>query len=120
MEILGQIESIPESRTHTEPNAILDLGVSVGGRDMDMTFTFKNTGNVPQTLTMNSVSDFVNCVLTTPGKFIFDGGVESPIVNVAEILPGQLAYYVFAIKLDEFPPGTPLQNYSLHADWSWS
>jgi len=120
MEIKGQIESIPEVRTHIEPSPVLDLGVAVGGRELDITLTFKNTGNVNQTLTMNSVLDFLNCVLTTPGKFVYEGGVESPIVNVAELTPGQTCYYIFAIKLDEFPIGTPLQDYSFNADWSWS
>ena len=120
MQIKGQIESVAAITTRTEPEAILDLGQSVGGRVLDMNLTFKNTGNVNQTVTMNGLTDFLNVTLTVPGKFVLNGAIETPVANVAELAPGESGYYVFTIQLDEFPIGSPLQNYSLNADWSWS
>lgn len=120
MQIKGQIESIAESRTHEEPGVILDLGQRDGGLSLDLNLTFKNTGNVDQTVTLNSLSNFINCSLSVSGRFMYAGDVLTPDPNVALVTPGQSCYFVFTIQLDEFPIGTPLTDFSLDADWSWS
>jgi hypothetical protein len=120
MQIKGKIKSVIASYSRTEPLSPLDLGQNDTGRIMELNLGFSNTGNVNQTVTFNSLSNFIKCSQVGTGKFVMQGGIDSPNANVAILEPNKACDYFFTIKLDSIPVGAPLTDFSLDADWTWS
>jgi hypothetical protein len=118
--IKGQIKSVAVINTHTEP----PLEMSAGEHLSNTVFTmqiggFINTGNIPQTITIDSIDGFVNCSPENEGSFRADPGISS-VGRTATIQPGKQAVYEIEIRVNEVPLGAPLEDFEFNADWTWS
>ncbi len=118
--IKGKIKSIAANLSHTEPVAELNIGEANQGTLQNINLGFSNTGNVSQTVTINSIDGFVNCQQEGTGKFLMAGGIPTPVANVAVLAPGAICDYFVDIRLANTPNGSPLTDYSFNADWTWS
>lgn len=119
-QIKGQIQSVAAVTTHTEPKSEIDFGIFNAGEQKTINLSFTNTGNVSQTVTMNSVNSFVNCSQVGSGKFLLQGNVPTTNPNVAILQPGKSCDYFIDVKANDTAIGEAMKDFSCIADWTWS
>jgi hypothetical protein len=106
----GVLKSPAINLSKQEPDNPTTLEVVQGSVLTSKTFTFGNQGNVPQTLTVDGISDLVNCTLdridTQPSALVLQ--------------PGQQTTCKVFVRTTALTPGAPDASYSYKLNWTWA